>query len=375
MIAALAATLWVASAAKPPQFFAHYMPWFKTPMVRNAWGWHWTMNAVNPDKMPGGRREIAAKQYPLIGPYDSTDPELADCHALLMKFAGLSGALIDWYGDRSVYDYAENNAATKVFIDSLSRAGLKFGIVYEDQTLNSLISQKAIAAEKALEEGKRTLATFKPWLASPNYVRLNNKPLLMVFGPQFFKKEGVWNELLAGIDVTFLSLHHARGDSAGAYDWPLPQLGEPASLQHIPEFYKEAKDWKTNVPVVFPRFDDCYQEMKVHPSWGSIADNDQITFNYTLNLALASAAPIVQIATWNDWGEGTEIEPSVEFGYRDLETLQKALSSPYKPADLRLPIRLYLAAKEGSDHNKIAEAKRALFDGHTDRARAILNSL
>jgi hypothetical protein len=28
---------------------------------------------------------------------------------------------------------------------------------------------------------------------------------------------------------------------------------------------------------------------------------------------------IIQIATWNDWGEGTVVEPSREFGYRDLE--------------------------------------------------------
>jgi len=26
---------------------------------------------------------------------------------------------------------------------------------------------------------------------------------------------------------------------------------------------------------------------------------------------------MVQIATWNDWGEGTGIEPTAEFGYRD----------------------------------------------------------
>lgn len=32
---------------------------------------------------------------------------------------------------------------------------------------------------------------------------------------------------------------------------------------------------------------------------------------------------MVQIATWNDWGEGTGIEPTVEFGNRDLLTIQR----------------------------------------------------
>ena len=61
--------------------------------------------------------------------------------------------------------------------------------------------------------------------------------------------------------------------------------------------------------------------------------------------------PLIQIATWNDWGEGTVIEPSVEFGYRDLEVIQRLRRQfvepefPCQPADLRLPLRLYKLRK------------------------------
>ena len=61
--------------------------------------------------------------------------------------------------------------------------------------------------------------------------------------------------------------------------------------------------------------------------------------------------PLVQICTWNDWGEGTMIEPSIEFGYRDLEVIQRLrrqLVEPGfvgEPADLRLPHRLYKLRK------------------------------
>ena len=70
-----------------------------------------------------------------------------------------------------------------------------------------------------------------------------------------------------------------------------------------------------------------------------------------LEKALRSGLPLVQISTWNDWGEGTMIEPSTEFGYRDLEVVQRLRRQfidpgfAGEPEDLRLPHRLYKLRK------------------------------
>ena len=54
----------------------------------------------------------------------------------------------------------------------------------------------------------------------------------------------------------------------------------------------------------------------------------------------------MQICTWNDWGEGTNVEPSAEFGYRDLEAVQRLrcelVDRNFAPRadDLRLADRL-----------------------------------
>ncbi|SVE32207.1 uncharacterized protein METZ01_LOCUS485061, partial [marine metagenome] len=54
----------------------HYMPWYASKPVSGQWGWHWTMNHFNPAKMNAdGQRELAAHDPPLIGPYDSSDPD------------------------------------------------------------------------------------------------------------------------------------------------------------------------------------------------------------------------------------------------------------------------------------------------------------
>jgi hypothetical protein len=63
--------------SNPMQVYVHYMPWFKSKEYAGAWGLHWTMRNQNPDRvLPNGNREIASHYYPLIGPYDSADPDV-----------------------------------------------------------------------------------------------------------------------------------------------------------------------------------------------------------------------------------------------------------------------------------------------------------
>ena len=106
-------------AAEQPPVLAHYMPWYASKEHSGEWGWHWTMNHFDPDQIKWtGDREAASHDYPLMGLYDSGDPHLLEAHVLLMKFAGIEGVIIDWYGVHDFYDYAQlhrNTQALKCF--------------------------------------------------------------------------------------------------------------------------------------------------------------------------------------------------------------------------------------------------------------------
>ena len=94
----------VEKAAGAPKLYMHYMPWFQTPSSLggtggSSWGFHWKMNTQNPNIVDAsGKRQIASHYYPKIGPYDSTDSDVIEYHSLLMKYSGVDGALVDWYG-------------------------------------------------------------------------------------------------------------------------------------------------------------------------------------------------------------------------------------------------------------------------------------
>src|SRR5271168_67948 len=112
----LCATIFVdlfQAGASPKTIMVYYMPWFSAKPCQTNWGWHWTMDRFNPDTTNVvGQRQIASWYYPLIGPYDSSDPAVLEYHVLLMKLSGIDGVIVDWYGSTDFMDYRINNQAT-----------------------------------------------------------------------------------------------------------------------------------------------------------------------------------------------------------------------------------------------------------------------
>lgn len=355
-------------AQAKPLVLAHYMPWYESKPVSGQWGWHWTMNHFKPDE-----GKIASHYQPLIGPYDSNDPDALECQALLMKLSGLDGAIIDWYGREDVYDYATNHRNTLHFIQYLKKAGLKFAICYEDQTLPNLIKFKKVEEKDAVAHAKSLMDWIvKNWFADKAYVRLQGKPVFLVFGPQYYKGPQ-WTEILKGHSLQIFGVNGPYDFPTDGFAWPYPKGGNERMVQ----FYRESKHQRGFLGVAYPRFHDIYAEAKVHESWGSIPDDKGKTFDYTFKLATDAKSPIIQIATWNDWGEGTQIEPSVEFGYRDLEKVQRLQKSKFKPADLRLPVQLYHLRKKASKGQKASldKASELLFQGKVAEARAMMSKI
>ncbi len=367
--------------ADPPQLvLAHYMPWFAARPVSPSWGWHWTMNHFDPEKQKDGKREIASHFHPLIGPYDSSDVDVIEYHLLVMKLAGIDGVIVDWYGLTDFRDYAALHRNTTRLLEQCERLKMKFVICYEDQTIPALVEGKKLQPGERVAHATREIEWLgKYWFKSPSYVSLDGRPVLLSFGQTGLTDEE-WSLCLkqAAVEVTYFSQHHRRSAAVGAFDWPVPSEG----MKAFERFEKSSRQWKSAIPVAFPRFVDIYAQAQVGPSYGQINDDDGKPFRRMLELGLKSKAPLVQLATWNDWGEGTQIEPSHEFGYRDLETVQNLrVNSSGQPVaaaiDLRLPIQLLEQrrnAKDAGDVNarRLDEISALIVSGQLSAARSLL---
>ena len=277
----------------------HYMPWYASKPVSGEWGWHWTMNHFDPDTIADdGRREIASHYYPLIGPYDSNDPHALECHVLLMKFAGIDGAIIDWYGIKDHRDYAAIHRNTNRLIAYIKKAGLSFAICYEDQTIKHLVNDGVLRESEALNHGKEVLHWMQDhWFVADEYAKIAGRPLLLVFGPQYFKG-AAWKELFSGLSQPpyFYTLNTLQEGADGVFGWPPVHGGRVVSPADWRAYLSQLYE-KGGVGTVFPKFHDIYEESGVRESYGYLDDQEGAVFAETLARAGENAS-LIQIITW-----------------------------------------------------------------------------
>jgi Alpha-L-arabinofuranosidase B (ABFB) domain len=363
--------------------YAHMMPWFESKDFSGYWGQHWTMTNQNPDIVDGsGRRQIAAHFYPLTGPYASADPDIIEYQLLLMKLSGIDGVLIDWPGTTSLYDYPRNKFNSEAMIARSARTGLQFGIIYEDQNIN-IAANLGVVGDKIGQAKADMVYLQNNYFSQGNYINVNGRPLFGVFGPQTFRAASDWSQIFSAIGnkPCFLTLWYqhdqASGDCTGEYSWVYQDAGR-THLQHLRDYYASRPDYGVKMGSAYPGFKDFYAQ----GGWGSnnffIAANGTATFNDTLSLAISSGSKYIQLATWNDYGEGTMIEPTREFGYGLLTLLQQKLGVPYGQSELELVYKLFEQRRQykgnATQQTRLDRAAAYLAALQIDNARAALAS-
>ncbi|HOU15470.1 MAG TPA: glycoside hydrolase family 71/99-like protein [Anaerolineae bacterium] len=379
--------------AQRPLLMAHYMPWYQTPDVSGYWGWHWTMNHFDPAQMDESGRPQAASHYmPLTGLYDSADGAVLEYQVLLMKLSGIDGVIVDWYGIEDFWDYGVLNKATGKLFEYVKQAGLQFAICYEDQTIKHMVDNKHLAMADVYTHGQDVMRYMQEtWFGDDAYLKTAGRPVLLTFGPQYYTNATDWAKLFAVLDVqpAFITLNKSLSTVAlTGYPWPPMEasrdgvLTQTALEDYLNKFYAKVSADPYRVGGAFPQFHDIYKEAGVSAGYGYLDARDGETFRFTLDLALSHNPDVIQLITWNDYGEGTIIEPTEEFGYRYLEMVQAARLTlaegdfTFTAEDLRLPLQLFNLrrehAGEAAVNARLDEASAAIIAGDVQRAAAII---
>lgn len=365
------------------KIYMHYMSWFETKVSssNNQWGYHWTMANKNPDNMDAnGRREIAAHYYPLIGPYHSGDKDVIENHLLMMKYAGIDGILIDWYGTYNLNDYRMVKENTDQLVALLDKVGMEYAIVYEDRFLGNIV--QARLAPTAVSAAKTDLNFLQSnYFGDSNYININNKPLLLNFGPITLTTPAEWTSAFSDLSTkpTFLTLWNesseAGANASGEYAWVYK------NSSYLTDFYQNTVP-KLSVAMgsAYPGFHDFYAEGGTSTTIGwSIAHNNGATLDETLALSKAANLEYLQLITWNDFGEGTMFEPTVEFGYTYVEKV-KAFAGVQQTVSVFSSINtLFNLRKKNNGNsavqNKLDKAFDYFVSMQSDKAIQILNEI
>ena len=367
---------------------AHYMPWYSANPESGEWGWHWTMNHSDPNEIGwDGKRKIASYDYPLIGLYDSGDISVLECQVQQMKLAGIDGVIIDWYGIHDLNDYRMIHENAQKLVSIIKRAGLRFAICYEDRSIGEAVKRAGVKKSEAVVHALESLNwVAQNWFLDDAYLRIDGKPVLLVFGPMMLEDQKFKQAIkkISPKPITF-SLPHLQesGGTDSSFAWPPVDSGKRVSekkwKKELSDLYRKEKTEFNPIPIAFPSYRDFYERAGIRKSYGSISDRGGLTWNESLDLALSQDSPVIQIATWNDYGEGTVVEPTTNLGYRYLYQLSQKIKGPGKENELALPAELLTLRKRTKQNAEIQQvlekASDHLFSLRCSDARELINQV
>lgn len=348
---------------------AHYVQWFKHRVERKKkifdhWQWHGTADDPLAKKhypenirKDTGLRDIASAYSPLIGPYDSLDDEVIEYHILTAKAAGIEGFVVDWYGPNNSI-----NEALKKLFDIALKYDFKVGVCYEEKITFPVYQypkDRQEAVGLAIKNFKYIIDTYGHY---KNYLTYNGSPVILMF-----LGDGIWkgfgqkvfrnNELNQIIEYlnkygwVFIREHLNKGvkNLKAGFAW----VGDEAYNEW---FYQSAGDFKDQgwldlvIGAVNPGFDDTGVW-----GWGggprvTSRNNGKLYKEYWERIYNNKEhIDMVQIVTWNDFEEGTVIEPTYEdeFFYLDKteEYISKYNGHKVNLKDNQLPFELFQLKK------------------------------
>jgi len=314
------------------------------------------------------------ERKPVLGWYREGDPEVADWHIKWAVEHGITFFAYDWYwvqGARML-----EHALHDGYMKARYRHLLKFCLLWANHN-----PPKTSSLEDCIAV---TRFWIEHYFRLPEYLTVDGKPLVIIFSPhrltedlgsdgvrkafEAMRRECV-NHGLKGLYIAACVANASQAqraaaegyDAVTAYNWPA--LGMKAGEKWSPfdaliDAYK--RNWEhiaenSPVPLIVPvsggwdsrpwhgenaivRFGRNPENFKRH-----LQDAKSFLDKY---VPQGKALPIALVEAWNEWGEGSYIEPHAEFGFGYLDAIREVFTDAPKGHIDLTPVDVGLALKE-----------------------------
>ena len=348
------------SRGSRPRVLAFYLPQYHRDALNDRF---WGDGFTDWRKVSSARPWHRLQQFPRhpigdLGQYDLSDATVLVRQAELARSHGVDGFLIYHYwfsGERAL-------AAPMDALLSEPSAQVPFALVWANEnwtrSWDGLDDEVLLRQDYAAGWESELFSSLLPALKDPRYLRLDDKPLLVLFKPalipdlagsvetlrQLARDEGVGQLHIAGV----LHDRHApmtAGSGRALDSWmEFPPLSGPTPSERTTESdpargkaygYRELVDQPQTARLV----DDRPVHPGVMPSWdntprratGAFAfpDANPADFRRWLlaarkRIAATSAACelVVTVNAWNEWAETAHLEPDDRHGSAPLEAVR-----------------------------------------------------
>jgi len=284
---------------------------------------------------------ISAGDRPLQ-PYNSDDPETIAGHIRLAQSAGIDGFTLNWFapGERTDANFGALLARS---------AGSNFTstVIFQRHIWHGSPSP---TQANIIEAVRYLIAQYS---GHPNFLKIGGRPVIFFTdlprvpskSPQQFWAEvrrqadpahdTIW--IAEGLDFSYLSTFD------GQYVFKISHAAYPSDYVKSSRWANQVRKWEQTtgqtklwIATLSPGWDDlragCRPDVRAPSALHKVDRGDGAFFTANFQAALASQPDWLWIHSFNEWVEGTYIEPSVQYGerYLDLarESVQQFKSSP-----------------------------------------------
>jgi len=318
---------------------AIYNPWFQNP-CQEGWFCHW--DELQADFTKG----TTPLGTPLLGLYNSIDPMVIAKHIDWLTGYGIDFMLWDYWGQRAA-EYRFTPFTQHPMIDEI-----KFALSYATQNLSNegikSVNLNDSSTYWRLQSDFEYIA--KNYFLHPSYLKVNDRPVLQMYETfaiqtdivkpltqlrQHLKELGyeiylIGDEISYGdrIDQKRLKVFDAISD---ANDYIPPTWNWNMTFSEIRNEYSR---WRSSahtagvelVPFAYPGYDDSHLADRPK-SYGYAPRSTQfLKQNLKTAMEFTDRNKMLGIVEFDGWGENTFEEPSVEDGFKYLQTIRDTLA-------------------------------------------------
>lgn len=309
-----------ASVGKPDnKVFCFYYNWYGNDKLDGKevhWA-HPVMKQSAKDKDLGsipGKNNLASNFFPQLKNYSSNDPQVVAKHMEMMADARIGVVVLTWWRNMDL-----GLKSIPLILDEANKKGLKVSFHLEPYGGRSAKSVRDDIQEILKLYGKH-----------PAFYRNNGKPWFFIYDSYLTGFEE-WTSLLkpdgkisirnTPLDVVMIGLWVKKGEEEffekSGFDGFYTYFGATNfTYGSSPGNWNYMQNWAMKHDKIFiPCVGPGYIDTRVRP-WNAVTIRDRDNGKYYDNMfgdAIRSKASYVGITSFNEWHEGTQIEPAIPF--------------------------------------------------------------
>jgi len=302
-------------AAAGHKVLAFYYTWYGNPEVSGKW-YHWRQGESDFSLLDKkGLPIVEATNHPAIGLYDSNDPLVIAGHLKLAHDAGIDAFIATWWGQG---DFTDKAFKTALDVADKMKSATKLTVYYETVPGND--------PAKAVSDLQYILNNYG---ARESFLKVSSVPVIFLYGRAMGQlRPEQWTNVIAAVKkdgrAIFIAdtdgnprLRKADFDGFHIYN-PVGRIKEDKKMDEFYRTYVTQYRAPGNIVclTVIPGYDDTHVRQ---PGLAVPRAKAQL-YGSLWFVAVAAQPDWILVTSWNEWHEGSEIEPSVEDGrlYLDL---------------------------------------------------------